>query len=277
MFDGESEMTKKKSMYGLSEEQILAMSSQEIIKIFKEKKEKWKNEQKREKEHQRYLAHADEQKARSKYWTKTHKREHAAYQATWRKNHVEEYAKYRKEWQQANPEKVQGHNIKWRKNHKVQDAAAHAAYYKKNAKQLNTRNKIWKEINAEQYTATRRAWAQKQYKENIQYKLRGALRHRLNAALRGNFKTGSAIRSLGCTIPELKTHLEKQFRPGMSWDNHGTKETDWHIDHLKDLALFDLRDPEQVKQACHYTNLRPLWRTENLSRPKHRSKTPKVA
>lgn len=58
--------------------------------------------------------------------------------------------------------------------------------------------------------------------------------------------------------------MERQFKPGMSWDNYG--QYGWHIDHIKPLARFDLRDPVQVKQAWHYTNLQPLWWHENLAK-----------
>ena len=108
---------------------------------------------------------------------------------------------------------------------------------------------------------------------DIQFRVRSKLRSRFNSAVRYKVKTGSAIRDLGCTIEEFIDYIATLFQPGMSWDNHG----EWHLDHIDPLATFDLTDPEQVSDACHYTNIRPLWAAENLARPKpsrFRAKTP---
>ena len=88
------------------------------------------------------------------------------------------------------------------------------------------------------------------------------IRNRVRAALNGKLRSGSAIEMLGCSIDEARVHLESQFSEGMSWDNHG----DWHIDHIKPLSWFDLSDPKQMAEACHYTNLQPLWGSENISK-----------
>lgn len=77
----------------------------------------------------------------------------------------------------------------------------------------------------------------------------------------------SVTRSLGCTPEQLKLHLEQQFQPGMTWENHGVHG--WHVDHKKPLASFDLTDPAQFDQACHYTNLQPLWATDNIRKGAH--------
>ena len=89
-----------------------------------------------------------------------------------------------------------------------------------------------------------------------------SLRHRLYMALKLNSKCGSAVELLGCTSEEAAKHLEKQFLIGMSWDNHG----DWHIDHILPLTHFDLQDPKQLAEVCHYTNLQPLWAKDNISK-----------
>ena len=75
-------------------------------------------------------------------------------------------------------------------------------------------------------------------------------------------KSGSAVKDLGCSIKDLKIHLEEQFQEGMNWNNHGS----WHIDHRKPLASFDLTKREQLLAAVHFTNLQPLWAKDNLSK-----------
>jgi hypothetical protein len=50
----------------------------------------------------------------------------------------------------------------------------------------------------------------------------------------------------------------------MSWSNWSLKG--WHIDHIKALSKFDLTNREQLLEACHYTNLQPLWAAENMSK-----------
>jgi len=67
---------------------------------------------------------------------------------------------------------------------------------------------------------------------------------------------------LGCNVVELKEHLSRQFRPGMSWDNYG----EWHVDHIRPCISFDLSDPKQQLQCFHFSNLQPLWAKENMAK-----------
>jgi hypothetical protein len=46
----------------------------------------------------------------------------------------------------------------------------------------------------------------------------------------------------------------------MSWENYGK----WHIDHIRPLTSFNLSDENQQLKAGHYTNLQPLWASENV-------------
>ena len=67
---------------------------------------------------------------------------------------------------------------------------------------------------------------------------------------------------VGCTVQELRDHLESKFTDGMSWENHG----EWHVDHIKPCASYALADEAQQKECFHYTNLQPLWANDNMSK-----------
>ena len=87
----------------------------------------------------------------------------------------------------------------------------------------------------------------------ITHRLRDRIRRALGPLPKGHY-------SLGCTPAELRVHIERQFLKGMSWANR----VDWHVDHIRPLASFDLTDPDQLRAACHFSNLRPLWAEDNL-------------
>ena len=86
------------------------------------------------------------------------------------------------------------------------------------------------------------------------------LRRRLLNVVSAEKKSANTMVQLGCSRSFLLRHLKHQFLPGMTWDNYG----EWHIDHIRPCASFDLTDPEQQKQCFHYTNLQPLWAVDNL-------------
>lgn len=125
-------------------------------------------------------------------------------------------------------------------------------------------HKKWQQNNSQSYTEYHRAYQVSRAKTDICYRLSRQLRKRLDSALCTNAKNGSHVSDLGCTIKELKKHIESKFQPGMTWDNWS--RDGWHIDHVKPLSKFDLTDSEQLKEACHYTNLQPLWAIDNLKK-----------
>ena len=94
------------------------------------------------------------------------------------------------------------------------------------------------------------------------------LRSRLYAALRdqSSAKHASAVRDLGCTIPEFQSYIASQFQEGMSWSNWGVGPGKWNIDHIVPFMLVDLTNPAAQRGICHYTNLRPLRSEDNLAR-----------
>ena len=76
----------------------------------------------------------------------------------------------------------------------------------------------------------------------------------------GTKKQGHTIDMLGYSALQLKEHIEIQFLPGMTWENHG----EWHIDHVRPVTNFPTT--EDVKIVCALENLQPLWGFDNLSK-----------
>jgi hypothetical protein len=71
---------------------------------------------------------------------------------------------------------------------------------------------------------------------------------------------------IGCTRENLVKHIENKFLPGMSWENHGNGYGKWNIDHIKPFCKCDKNNPEELIRNNHYTNLRPLWWIDNMTR-----------
>src|ERR1035437_1396904 len=138
--------------------------------------------------------------------------------------------------------------------------------YDANKEQENTRCREYKRKNKDKVKIVAVRYWKNRYETDINFRLAHLLRTRIGKVIIRNQKVGSAVKDLGCSMPELKEHLEKQWQPGMTWDNWGRgkeKET-WHIDHIKPLTRFDLTDRQQFLEACHYTNLQPLWAEDNI-------------
>lgn len=86
------------------------------------------------------------------------------------------------------------------------------------------------------------------------------------ASLRGEYKSESTIRLLGCTIKEFKKHLESQFQPGMTWENYGNGENRWNIDHLIPTSWINAYDADHLRLVSHRWNMRPMWSQDNSKR-----------
>jgi len=168
---------------------------------------------------------------------------------------------------------------KYRSKNRISVLTRKKMYREDNKDKIKEYKKIYREVNKDKIKEYNKTYGEKNYKinkdkiklyndnrlkTNINYKLSKNLRARLNRAIKNNQKSGSAVKDLGCSISELKTYLESKFLPNMTWENYGLYG--WHIDHITPLSSFDLTDRKQLLEACHYTNLQPLWATDNLTK-----------
>lgn len=88
---------------------------------------------------------------------------------------------------------------------------------------------------------------------------------RISRQAKGYAKTTRTNEMLGCSYDEAAAHIQSMLPPEWKWEDRGKV---WHIDHIIPLSAFDLTNPEHLKMACHWSNLRPLAATENLKRPR---------
>ena len=89
---------------------------------------------------------------------------------------------------------------------------------------------------------------------------------------KGYKKNSRTEEILGCDFETFKKHIERQFQKGMNWDNRN----EWHIDHIYPVSL--AKDEKHIIELNHYTNLRPMWAKENMSKGnkiiEHQTKLP---
>ena len=137
-------------------------------------------------------------------------------------------------------------------------------YHSKNRAHRNAACAIYDKVHADVLRPKRLARERLRMKTDVQFRMRRYLRNRMKEILRDRKSQFSMVKTLGCSIQDLRAHLQGKFTEGMTWDNYGK----WHIDHIRPLASFDLKNPPEVKEAFHFTNLQPLWATDNLKKGK---------
>jgi hypothetical protein len=167
-----------------------------------------------------------------------------------------------KKYREKNIEKIKIKQAEKRLKNKEYYKRKHAEYYLKNKERLNAYSKEYQQKNKAKILAKALEYTKRRRKEDIKYRIKLSLRARLHEALKGNSKSSSTIKLLGCTLDELKLYLQDRFTKNMNWNNYG----DWHIDHIKPCDSFDLTKDEEQKKCFHYSNLQPLWALENLKK-----------
>lgn len=163
------------------------------------------------------------------------------------------------------------------------------ADYKKNKEAHLEKNRRWYKENKERHAELVRRWYDKNtdrkaelsrnwYKENKvrvierarvrrgamasdpEYRMQRTMRNMVYSTVKR--KTDRTHKLLGYNAVDLRSHIERQFTKGMSWDNYG----EWHIDHVVSIAqLMREGETDPAKINC-LSNLRPLWAKDNQTK-----------
>lgn len=190
------------------------------------------------------------------------------------------------DWYYANLERSKLTATNWVKNNRDARLTIQRKYRERHRDRLNLEARIRRSKNRDGRCKRQRERQKERMLTDPIYALTRTLRRRFTDALKNQCcnKTTSALKLLGCTIPELKQHLESQFLEGMTWGNRGPGflqkggkpildengmtilVNQWHIDHIIPCDSFNLSDIEQQKKCFHFSNLRPLWAKDNISK-----------
>lgn len=200
-----------------------------------------------------------DKQAYGKEWRKKNAEKVAESRRAYYHAHKTELSEYKKKHREKNRERDALQQKEWREKNKEHCVAYRKNYNEKNRAKVYKRQKNYVQANAEKLRAWRREYYRDVLKGDVDFKIRANLRRRLYGVLRGEEKHKRTLELLGCSLQEFKDHLEKRFTEGMTWANYG----EWHIDHIKPLASFDLTIPEELEKAGHFSNMQPLWASEN--------------
>ena len=159
-----------------------------------------------------------------------------------------------KKYKDGNKEYLREYNKKWQIENKE---------YVKQSKLL------YKSKNKDLINAYRREYTKRRRLEDSNFKLTCDIRTLIlssyNRACSGEFnKSTSTEEIIGCTITEFIEHLQSLFTEGMTLENHGNCEECWQIDHK--IPISSAKTEEEIYKLNHYTNLQPLWRSDNLTK-----------
>lgn len=156
-------------------------------------------------------------------------------------------------------------NKKWSDNNPEKVAAIKRKYYLKNKNKFKKASQKWVLNNRKKASQNTVNCNKKRYKIDPAFRLERRIRnyvYKIAKTLKIN-KTHASLHHLGCSIEELKNHIESQWQENMTWENYGLHG--WHIDHIKPLSFF-IKNSNNPWEANHYTNLQPLWSIDNLKK-----------
>jgi hypothetical protein len=153
-----------------------------------------------------------------------------------------ELAKKKRDYRALNPDKVRATKNEWAKRNPESVAATHKRWRRSDAGKASRR------ASSARLRSTR-PWIAAS---------RGVISSLI--ARVGRRPNGRGRDHVRYTHEQFKQRIELNFKPGMSWENHG----EWHIDHIKPVIAFirqGVTDTAVINSLC---NLRPEWAKDNL-------------
>jgi len=137
-------------------------------------------------------------------------------------------------------------------------------WYEQNKEHRKDYLKEYREKNIDKIREVKRNYERTRKANDPLYKLISNFRTAIYQVLKENNvdKNGHYFDILKYTPEELISHLENQFKDGMTWDNYG----EWHVDHLRPISVFNIKEigDSEFMKCWSLSNLQPMWGEENI-------------
>lgn len=206
----------------------------------------------------------------------------------------EERNAYMRVWRKKNKVKISEQNKRYRESHKAEARDYHKAWRDANREHLNEQAREKYRQNPQSFKERKNRYvasnqekvkkSQHRYKtENRQkctdyerikrqsdpvYRFRTSVRcliwgYAKKKGYKGNKKTWELV---GCDFDTFLAYVQSQFEDGMTLENYGHGRGCWNIDHIVPISTAQTDD--DVERLNHYSNLRPMWSTDNYRKSK---------
>lgn len=179
--------------------------------------------------------------AKIKYRTENYERLKIAQKNSYIKN-KDKYIEYRKKYENDPVNRE-------RKNQQKRDRIS------KDREKYNEKARAYKKKNWERIKAVEKKRLEKDPLYKLKRKIHDAIKNSIER--KGYSKKGRTAEILGCSYEFFIEYIEAQFVKGMTWDNVT-------IDHIKPKKTATTE--EEVILLNHYTNLQPLFGSDNSSK-----------
>ena len=191
--------------------------------------------------------------------------ERLAYISRWQKANRDRVLRYKEKWRLANMDKVRAAQKRRYAANPSKFIETARRSQKKHSKRVAATQKKYRETNREKVRRAQNRW-QARKMSDLDFRIKKLLRGRTGIAIKavnGAKKCAKTTEMLGCSIEDFRIYLESKFESGMTWENYGKV---WHVDHIMPCAIFNMTKPEHQKRCFHFSNMQPLFVTDNLKK-----------
>ncbi|KKM21064.1 hypothetical protein LCGC14_1639160 [marine sediment metagenome] len=202
----------------------------------------------------------EETRIYNKAYYKANRGKFRAWAKAYQKENREKLQAYRKAYRKANYESIRVKASAYHEINKERRRADCKTYQEKNREKIRIRRKAFSLANKKRLNAYSREY----YKNNKDADRTKACRKIYDDAHKK--ERNAFLKNKWATDPKFRTHLQKKFKPGMTWENYGKHS--WEIDHIIPKSVFNYtksEDPD-FKRCWSLKNLQPMWGSENISK-----------